>query len=246
MISASGSMPVIPQRYSAQLSEVVKYNDVYWLFRFELLSPNRLVFRAGQYILLDVPGSPIRKSYSIASTPAVDHSIELLVDMRPQGEGTRYLGGLELGAQITFLAPIGQFVVASGDKHESSVVLIATGAGIAPFKSMLEDLLVDQGDHRPITLFWGLRHETHLFWYEDFGLLAEQHATFTFSPCLSQPQSSDWPFSIGRVTDCLLAHTPQPGAGYYLCGGLPMIQDMKQVLAGLGANESQIHNEKFF
>lgn len=239
-------MPVIPQRYTAQLAEVVKYNEVYWLFRFELLQPNRLVFRAGQYILLEVPGSPIKKSYSITSVPEIDHGIELLVDMRPQGDGTRYLGSLQPGAQVQFLAPLGQFVVAPPAAQESALVFIATGAGIAPFKSMLEDALVTQNDQRPMTLYWGLRHETHVFWYEEFGLLAEQHANFTFAPCLSQPQTPNWPFSTGRVTDCLLAHEYQAQAGYYICGGLPMIQDVKTVLTQKGVTAPQIHHEKFF
>ncbi|MCD8484067.1 FAD-binding oxidoreductase [Candidatus Woesebacteria bacterium] len=181
------------QTFSARLSEKQIYNDIYTLYHFELSAPPRIAFTAGQYVLLTVPGTPYRRSYSIASEPDLEHAIELLVDLRPQGEATRYLGGLELGAEIEFMGPVGSFTVPRLDsvlgQEESELWFVATGSGIAPFRSMIEDLLVDDADTRPITLVWGLRHAEHQFWYDEFTQLAEQHANFTFRPCcLSRPQ----------------------------------------------------------
>lgn len=241
----------IPQTYRARLSERQVFNDTFHLLHFEMTAPPRIEFEAGQYVLLTVPGTPQKKSYSIASPPQTEHAIELLVDVRPQGHGTSYLGGMEPGHEIEFMAPIGQFLVeprsSEVGQNEHELVFVATGSGIAPFKAMIEDLLVYQGDDRPITLVWGLRHVEDQFWYDDFGLLAEQHANFEFHPVLSQPPE-DWPLSQGRVTDVLLAYEfPQLGStGFYLCGGSSMIEDAKHVLQQRGVVEAHIHHEKFF
>ncbi len=241
------------QTFSARLSEKQIYNDIYTLFHFELTTPPRIQFTAGQYVLLRVPNTPYRRSYSIASEPDLEHAIQLLVDLRPQGEATRYLGGLELGDEIEFMGPLGTFTVPPRDsehgKEEDSLWFVATGSGIAPYRSMIEDLLVDDADARPITLVWGLRHAEHQFWYDEFMQLAEQHANFTFRPILSQPPA-EWPLDRGRVTDILLAHQFEEEdlsrIGFFLCGGSSMIEDARAILQKRGVLEQQIHLEKFY
>lgn len=245
------TVPPRIQSFQARLSEKQIYNDIFTLFHFELIVPPRLEFQAGQYILLSVPTTPQKKSYSIASVPAVDHSIELLIDLRPQGDGTKYLGSLQEGDTIEFMAPVGMFTVPSPDspagQGEEELYFVATGSGIAPYRSMIEDLLVNREDQRPITLLWGLRHAEHQFWYDDFSVLAEQHQNFEFRPMLSQPPE-DWPLDRGRVTDVLLAHEFKDIAkiGFFLCGSSAMIEDARKILEDRGADPLHIHREKFF
>lgn len=238
------------QSYTATLSDRKVLTPTFHQLRFELKSPNRIEFQAGQYILLSVPTTPQRKSYSIASAPQVDHAFELLVDLAPQGHGTQYLESLQLGDEISFMAPVGLFVIAPADsaqgQQEQALEFVATGSGIAPFKGILEDLLIAKNDQRPIKLYWGLRYSTDQFWFDEFSQLAQQHPNFSFHPTLSKPPD-EWQLCRGRVTDCLLVH-PQPPVptGYYLCGNSAMIGDVKRILAEKGVPETHVHHEKFY
>lgn len=242
-------MPI--QTFSARLSEKQELNRKFHLLRFELIQPNRLTFQTGQYVLLTVPGTMQKKSYSIASPQQIDHAVDMLIDVAPKGLGTKYLFEMQPGAEVSFMAPVGQFVLAPRDsaigQTEEELMFIATGSGIAPIKAHLEDLLVYQGDSRPITLYWGLRHIEDQCWFDELGQLAEQHRNFTFHPILSQPPEN-WPLHRGRVTDCLAAHKfgDLTKVGFYVCGNGQMVLDVGQMLTNFGVPKEHIHHERFF
>lgn len=254
VVPAAPSTPQTPvspiQKYIATLAEKQILTDKFIVLRFQLVQPNRLEFKAGQYILLTVPGTPQKKSYSIASAPQVNYAFDLLIDISPQGPGSKYLQSMQPGDEIEFMAPVGRFVVEPRDsaigQTEQQLVFVATGSGIAPMKGMLEDLLITQHDTRPMVLYWGLRYAQDQFWYDEFSRMSQQHQNFQFHPVLSQAPE-EWPLCRGRVTDCLMVH-PQPvagSAGYYLCGNSPMIADVTKLLTEKGVPVQNIHHEKF-
>ncbi len=245
--------PIIPptniQTYRARLAESLIYNEKFTQLHFELVEPNRIKFQAGQYLQLTVPGTPQKKSYSICSDSQVDHAVSILIDVTPRGAGTNYLLGLKPGDEVSFMAPFGRFVIEPRETPlgaaEKAIVFVATGSGVAPVRSILEDLLIYKADDRPMILHWGLRHAEDQCWFEDFELLSEQHPNFRFHPVLSQAPDN-WPLCRGRVTDCLTVHDLLPEAGYYLCGSKEMIADAAAVLAKRGIAPEHIHHEKFY
>ncbi|MBI3954411.1 hypothetical protein HY333_00025, partial [Candidatus Collierbacteria bacterium] len=111
----------------------------YWQLALEF--PDRFDFLAGQYVSLKVDEAGIRRSYSIASKPN-GKMIDLLVNVGPMGVGSRYVLGLKEGDGVEVLAPVGKFVVdESKMMNGKNKLFIATGSGIAPFRSMVMDLL---------------------------------------------------------------------------------------------------------
>jgi NAD(P)H-flavin reductase len=219
--------PIPPRPFTAKLAEKQILNDKFQLLRFEVVAPHDFAFVAGQYLLLNVPGTPQKKSYSIASSPSVGHGFDLLIDITPQGLGTKYLSTLNDGEAISGLAPLGQFIISNS--NEQALVFIATGSGVAPIKSMLDELLIYSNDARPMILYWGLRYPQDQFWYDEFAQLAEQHPNFVFHPVLSKP-TADWTLCRGHVTDCLTVHALPNEAGYYLCGSQAMIIETVDLL----------------
>src|SRR3989344_2142297 len=141
-------MPI--QTFTARISETQQLTEKYLHLYIELVEPHRIEFIAGQYMMLSIPNTEQKKNYSIASSPAIDHAIELLVDITPRGIGTTYVQGLKPGDLISFMAPAGMFTVAQpgtpvGD-GEKSLVFIASGSGITPIRSMILDQLQVRGD----------------------------------------------------------------------------------------------------
>jgi NAD(P)H-flavin reductase len=233
-----------PKQFTAKLEDKIVFNDKFTQYNFELIEPYTMEFYAGQYVSIKVNEQGLRRSYSISSSPAITHGFELMVDNTPNGVGTNFLRNLQFGDQIELLVPLGQFILADNSKEEA-VVMVATGSGITPFRSMVLDLLQVKQDQRPIHLHWGIRDADHLIWLDEFAQLEDAFSNFRFHPVVSRPQA-EWNLCRGRVTDCFSMHELVPNAGYYMCGGKPMIISMMELLQKRGVAPESLHHEKFF
>ena len=233
-----------PQQFTAKLEERIQLNEKFMIVTFELVEPNTIEFKAGQYISIQVDEAGTRRSYSIASRPDVTHGFELAIDVSPGGVGVQFLQSIALGTEVSILGPMGAFVI-EDDPTEEAIVLVGTGSGIAPLRSMILDLLQVKQEKRPITLHWGLRYVDSLFWENELQDLVESFPNFHFHPVISKAVDG-WTLCRGRVTDCLSMHQLPANAGYYLCGGKPMIEGVAALLSEKGVAVEHIHHEKFF
>ncbi|HEX9817939.1 MAG TPA: FAD-binding oxidoreductase [Patescibacteria group bacterium] len=233
-----------PQQYKARLADKTIYNSKFERYTFELREPNQLEFAAGQYASFLVSEQGHRRSWSICSSPEVDHGFEILIDPAPMGIGTQFLHKLKLGDEANLLAPMGRFIVEPTDPKQA-LAFVATGVGITPFRSMLLDLLQTKKDPRPMTLYWGLRHVEEMIWQDEFQELSENFPNFQFHPVISRA-TQEWPLCRGRVTDCLNTHQLPANAGYYLCGSDQMIVDVTNLLLAKNVPPERIYREKFY
>lgn len=237
------------QWFKARVAENSRPASKFQHLHLELVEPHRLEFMAGQYILMRVPGAEQLRHYSIASSPSVDHAIELLVDVGPQGSGSKYLQELKPGDGVEFMAPGGKFTVdpsIGSGQAEKELWFVATGSGISPIRSMIEDLLVDKKDKRPMWLHWGLRYPEDVFWFSEFAEWAEDYDNFTFDPVLSRPNEA-WKFCSGHTSECVAKHHGNfSGVGAYLCGNKAMIEEVTQKLLEKGVPLERIHREEFY
>ena len=223
----------------------------------ELVHPPKVVFKAGQYIAIEVTemrdGLPRQNNrpYSIVSPPEEDRVIKLCVNLVQGGPGPSHLHALDVGSELRFLHPFGYFTVNTGLPSCSGVetvlplLFVATGTGIAPIRSMIEHL-IHQKTERPMRLVWGLRHGRDLYYQDDFVTLSRIYPLLKTTTTLSQP-SSDWPGAVGRVTTLLSREETQPeNLEAYLCGNMDMIREVRAILLEKGLNKQAIHFEKFY
>lgn len=236
-------MPVA--KYKSQLAERQELGQGYLFLKFELVDPHRIDFKAGQYLMVDCPLIPQKRQYSIVSAPRLDHGVELLVEVIPNGVVSNYLAALKTGDTLDFYAPAGEFVVSEEVRNSDvPLVFIGTGSGLAPLRSQILDLLRSQETKRPIKLHWGMRHAQDLFWLDYWEELAANYPNFTYDIVLSQPPEG-WQLCRGHVTDCLSLHALPEGAHYYICGSQKMTVDVLKVLSERGVDQSHLHHEKF-
>jgi NAD(P)H-flavin reductase len=123
---------------------------------------------------------------------------------------------------------------------------VATGSGIVPIYSMINDLLINQHETRQIRLHWGLRDEANMFWFDNFERLMGEYPNFVFDPVLSRP-GEEWSLCSGHVQDCLKRDFALGIDGWsgYVCGSPTMVEEVSQVLSELGMDAADIHHEKF-
>ncbi len=203
-------------------------------------------FIPGQFITLDLPIHEKKnkrlRSYSIASAPNNTNILELVIVILEGGAGTTYLfNEAVIGTKLQYRGPIGHFILPT--PLPENLVLICTGTGIAPFRSMIH-FLKDQPEQFPnISLVFGTRQETDILYHQEMKQLMEEISAFTYIPVLSR---QEWQGATGYVHDhyAQIANTTAD-AHFMLCGWRPMIDEARAKLSDLGIAKEQIHFELY-
>lgn len=220
--------------------------------RFWLETPGveRPDFQAGQFITMDLPIGDKRlqrwRSYSIASAPNDDPNLlEFCIVRAPDGMGSHYLfDEVQPGSAVRWKGPEGAFTLP--DPIEKDLVLICTGTGVAPFRSMLRDLQHSEKSHRNIHLIFGTRTEKDILYREEFENLTRTMPGFRYDVALSR--QPDWPGYQGYVHQIYMEHYAEkrPDVGFYLCGWSNMIDEaVANLIVTLGYERTQLHYELY-
>jgi ferredoxin-NADP reductase len=219
-----------------------------WEYRFRMLAPPEIRFRAGQFVSVlcghDKEGLPSRRSYSIASPSQERGGFTLVVKLLPGGLAAKFFGALQPGGEIEFTGPMGFFVLDLA--HTGDVVFAATGTGLAPVVPMLDELLA-RPESGQVQLYFGVRKLEDVFYADWLDAAAARHPRFRWQLCATQPPP-DFRGHKGRLTQPVLqtvAELLRPT--YYLVGNGDMIKDVKQLLSARGVDRKrQIRTEAFF
>lgn len=197
-------------------------------------------FLAGQFIQVLVPGAhkETPRSYSISSTPS-NLELQLCVKLLPNGLASTYLNGLNVNDSIAVQGPLGRF---TNDTIEHPLTFVATGVGLAPIMSIIEDELQAKKNQQPIELLFGVRSEADIFWVERLDALREQFSNFKYSLTLSQP-SEMWSGLRGRVTEYISKLNFQ--SHFFLCGSADMVREVRTQLLEREVSTKNIHLEIF-
>jgi NAD(P)H-flavin reductase/ferredoxin len=215
--------------------------------RFFVRSPE-FEFRPGQFMIFHIPHPEkvLRRSYSVSTPPSDGRHFEVCVRSVAGGHGSNYVHRLRSGNELKVEGPYGKFVLQEASSRE--ILMIATGTGMSPIKSMLLHLL-DSRSSRKIRLFFGVRHESDLFYTDLLRGLAAHYPGFEYQITLSSPSADTWAGLKGRVTDLIDRHvTPADAANTeaYLCGSQKMIKDCRERLLEKGFSTEFIRHENFY
>jgi CDP-4-dehydro-6-deoxyglucose reductase len=211
-------------------------------FVFEAPEMRQLDFQPGQFVSLSdmVEGKEITRAYSIASAPSGSNQFELCLNRVDEGAFSPHLFDLAPGDTVEMRPPLGQFVLREPPRDS---LLVATGTGIAPFRSMLQAHL--SASSPAFTLLFGVRYESHLLYREEFEQMARTHGNFRFWPTLTRPDAA-WKGRQGRVQAHLSeAIGERRDVDFYLCGLKEMVDETRAILKGRGFDRKQIFYEKY-
>ena len=240
------------------------------LFSFTVSRPESFKFTAGQFVRLGVNPSQLKyyqeqneaddaatdaalnedifRAYSIVSSP-FDEVLEFFSIVIPDGAFTSQLQHLQVGDELLLnTMPFGFLTLARYQKPlPKDLWLLATGTGLAPFLSMLQDLKTWE-DYEHIVLAYSARSIEELAYVEqierlqeDFGTLVDNPAKLIFIPIVTR-ETVEGALSE-RLPKLLLEGTLQACAGIdldidtthvMLCGNPDMVEDTKEALKTLG------------
>ena len=201
----------------------------------------------------DEPGY---RAYSMANHPAEGSIVMLNIRIAtpppntdfPPGMASSYIFNLKPGDKVWISGPYGEFFAKDTDKE---MVYIGGGAGMAPLRSHIFDLLQTKRSTRKISLWYGARSSKELFYEEDFRELEKEFPNFKFNIAMSEPQPEDnWTGHVGFIHQVVLEqylkeHEDPSEIEYYLCGP-PMMNDaVNKMLDDLGVPEEMIAFDDF-
>ena len=201
-------------------------------------------FRAGQFARLGVrkpSGSLVWRAYSMVSAPH-DEFLDFFSVVVPDGEFTSELRRLVPGDELLVeRQPFGYLTL---DRFPAGrdLWLLATGTGVAPFLSILQDFEAWQRFER-IVLVYSVREARELAYQElikgfaGCDYLAEHAHKLTYLPTITREQR---PGALhGRITTLLETGELERAAGLQLnpehsrimlCGNPQMIEDTRLLL----------------
>lgn len=243
-MSASTERARTFETYEATLAKIEFLTPRVKGLRFQLPEGKLIHFRAGQFVqmFIPTPEKVRRTSYSVASPPFDKDHVDLCVTLVRDGVSSNYLHGMREGDKIQMMGPLGKFT--QPDPLPRDTVFIATGSGVAPFRSMIQERLYKKTE-RTLYLLFGNRHEHDIIYRKEFEALAANHGNFRTFLTLSQPDSN-WPGRKGYVQDCVAEFVPDPASkDYYICGLVKMIDAVVAKLLSLGVPKEQIHYERY-
>ena len=246
---------VLASLESQTITEVHHWNDT--LFSFKATRSKSLKFENGHFVMLGlmVDNKPLMRAYSIASANYADE-LEFFSIKVPDGPLTSRLQNIKVGDELLVSTkPTGTLVMDHllPGKH---LYLLATGTGLAPFLSIVQDPEVYERYERVI-LVHGVRLKSELAYRE--LLTTDLHNNeyfgeqvkdkFTYYPTVTREAYTN----NGRITDLMTSGKlfldlgiPKPNTSddrFMLCGSPSMLRELCQIVDARGFTESRHGNQ---
>jgi len=257
---------IVPQwttdAYRAQVVEIRdEMADMYTLVlkpQTGLIDRQWPAFVAGQFIelMVEKDGARTLRCFSISSSPAYYQKtglIELSIRIQQQGRITPWIRQqLEPGSLVNISQAQGDFVLPEAmlySQKTEKLLLIAGGSGITPFRSMLQQQVMQQqainksmSESSPqldIHLLYYSRDDQQVAFQQELEQLQHDYQNLTISFVDSEKEG----FINSQHLQSFCADYAQRTA--FICGPSPMIQQARKVLAELDVANDKINFEFF-
>ena len=198
------------------------------------------------------------RAYSMANYPGEKGVIMLNVRVAspppnapegtPPGIMSSYIFNCKAGDKVIVSGPYGEFEINHSD---AEMVYIGGGAGMAPLRSHIFELLRGEKSTRRISYWYGARSMREVFYEEEFRELELMFPNFKFHLALSAPLPEDnWEGPTGFIhqvvrDEYLGEHEAPEDCEYYMCGPPMMISAVMEMLDTLGVERENIFYDDF-
>jgi sulfite reductase (NADPH) flavoprotein alpha-component len=184
-------------------------------------------FEAGDLIGILPEGSAPPRLYSLASARR-DGFLEIVVKKQPGGLCSGQLAALEPGDTVrAFLRPNPGF---HAGRDRAPLILIGAGTGIAPLAGFVRG----NARHRPIHLFFGLRHpDSDLLYDEEMPLWQAQRRLTRLVTAVSRSARPRYVQDALRGDAAEVVRLICDGARVMVCGGRDMAAGVADALADI-------------
>ena len=247
MSTTATPSPTVPTVTSRLLSRQ-EVADGTMAFRFD--KPIGWVFKAGQFLdmtLLDPAETDAEgntRSFSIASGPDED-TLMIATRMRDTAF-KRVLKTMPIGTAVKIEGPSGDLIL--GGDATRTIVFLAGGIGITPFRSMLVQAADQQLPHR-LFLFYSNRRPEDAPFLDELQTLQQANPRYTLIPSMTEMATSHrpWTGETGLIDQAMLSRHLSGAVGplYYIAGPPGMVKGLHAMLTKQSVKGADIRAEEF-
>lgn len=244
IVYARGIKPAMMLKKPYELKEVREEHGGSWTLAVAPVGHPGLTFKPGQFAWLAVQRSPFDiRQHPFSFSSSAERKGWLEFTIKDLGDFTHTVKDIPAGARLYVDGPYGMF---GPDFHPApGYVLLAGGVGATPIMSMLRTL-ADRGDQTPLIFFYGSPSWDEIIYREELEQL-KKRLNLKLVHVLEHPHK-DWTGEKGYISAALLEYyLPEDRARwqYFMCGPLPMIQNVEPALIKVGVPPSHVHSERY-
>lgn len=211
----------------------------------------RLAFSPGQYVAVGIRSGErwIERPYSICSAPE-DPELEFFIELVEGGALTPRLFQMRPGDEVHLRRSAkGRFFL---ERATQDQLMVASVTGVAPFVSILRDLVLRNDASRRLLLIHSASRPAELGYDLELALLSHSCEWFEYIPTVSRPWlAPEWPGERGRAEDIVRKYADSAGfrpgsATVYCCGNPVMIRNVRGVMERAGFARDAIREETYW
>jgi ferredoxin-NADP reductase/pSer/pThr/pTyr-binding forkhead associated (FHA) protein len=236
---------------------IIDETDDVKTFRFAADPPILFTYQPGQFMTLnlEINDKPVKRSYSISSTPSRPHTLEITVKRVPTpldvldvppGLVSNWLhDNLRVGSEIKVSGPLGKFTCFANPSEK--LLFISAGSGITPMMSMSR-WMMDTAADCDIVFFHCARSPRDIIYRQELELISSRQPKFRLAIAITRPEAGQaWYGFMGRLNEQMLyAIAPDFWQRtVYVCGPSPFMQGVKTMLEQIGFPMQNYYEESF-
>lgn len=211
---------------------------------FEKNPKHSFIYKPGQFLFVKFVSSTVSGEwhpFTISSSPTEQ---QLSITPKALGDWTSTLTQLMPGDTAYIQAPFGRFSYVQQTPQAKSIVLIAGGIGITPFRSMLR-YVADTNSTVNVQLLYGNKSRQDIAFHTELDKIANEHTNIHVTHVLSD--DATWAGETGRIDATCITKLIKdlPMHEYFVCGPPPMMKAVLRTLRDLDVPAKQIHSEQF-
>jgi ferredoxin-NADP reductase/ferredoxin len=217
-------------------------------FRFVGEPRVEFAYLPGQFITLDltIGGVPVKRSYSISSSPTRQGTLEITVKRVPGGLVSNWLhDNVKPGFRVNVSGPGGKFSCLP--EAPPRMVLLSAGSGITPAMSMARALF-DQRAPSDVVFLHSARSLNDVPFLAELRAMEQRWPGFKVGLVLTRPAPEDgWTGHSGRLAPRMVLDLV-PGyrqRTVFACGPTPFMDHARGVMTELGFPLHNFHMESF-
>lgn len=228
------------QKILSVIEKIDHLKDDVTQYTFKFITPERVDYRAGQFILLKIADDPeMFRAYSISSYGIDNQRVSVTIKQINNGYGTGLIKEtFKVGDRVELEGPMGRDIVVN--KESKKVLLIGGGIGITPFVPIVQDLIDNPGQVEEFKLLYGVNKKDELIYADTFEDLDRNNQGFEFRKILAFEEN--WSGRKGFVTDHM-DDIDLSEYKVYMCGPPPMVNASIKKLESLGVKMESIKYE---
>ena len=225
--------------WEARITSITPLTATEKLFEFRLVDERvRAAFRhkPGQFVMISILGvgeAPI----AICSSPEKQGFFELTV--RTAGSVTSCLSEMKCGDIVGIRGPYGR-PFPYEEMKGNDVLLVAGGTGIAPLRSLINNIHDEREAFGKVVIIYGTRTADTIMFRDQFEMWKHRSDFELYIP-LSQPDEN-WTGEVGYAGDMFKYFEIEPNSTYgAICGPPIMYGSVIEAMRGKGIDYDRIY-----